>query len=88
MYKLNSVMGQVAAGGKAVPGATVTVVATQQKHAVEPSGSYIFVIEPGKNGRRNHDLVFSAPGYKDEHRTVNIPENNQTRLDVELTPAP
>src|ERR1051326_1823381 len=43
-HKHNSVVGEVKSGGKAVPGATVTIVATKETSAIEPSGFYILVL--------------------------------------------
>jgi len=87
LYKRNSVMGTVTAGGKAVPGATVTIVATGESFPVESGGSYIVVLEPAKLGLAAKELLFAAPGYVEQRRTVSVPENKHVRLDVELSPA-
>ena len=83
-YKLNSVMGECLAGGKPVPGAKVTIVKTGESFPIEPSGAYVIVLDPEKLGARGHELAFSAPGYAEQRHFVMVPENNQTRLDVEL----
>jgi hypothetical protein len=86
LYKLNSVMGEVTSGGKAVPGATVTIVATKESFPVEESGFYILVLDPAKLGKRPKELLFAAPGFVEQRHSVLIPENKQVRLDVELVP--
>jgi len=86
-YKLNSVVGEVKSGGKAVPGATVTIVATKESFPVEASGFYILVLDPAKLGKRPKELLFAAPGYAEQRHSVLVPENKQVRLDVELVPA-
>ena len=86
-YKLNSVMGEVRCAGRAVPGATVTIVKTGESFPIEPSGQYVLVLDPQKlGGARGHELAFRAPGYVEQRHFVMVPENNQTRLDVELVP--
>jgi hypothetical protein len=87
LYKLNSVMGEVKSGGKAVPGATVTIVATKETFPVEAGGFYILVLDPAKLGKRPKELLFAAPGYAEQRHFVLVPENKQVRLDVELVPA-
>jgi len=87
LYKLNSVMGEVKSGGKPVPGATVTIVASQETFPVEASGFYILVLDPAKLGKRPKELLFAAPGYAEQRHSVLVPENKQIRLDVELVPA-
>src|SRR3974390_1808008 len=87
MYKLNSVMGEVKSGGKAVPGATVTIVATGESSPIEDSGFYLLVLDPAKLGKQSHELLFAAPGYAEQRHAVWVPENKQVRLDVELMPA-
>ena len=87
IYKLNSVMGEVKSGGKPVPGATVTIVATKESFPIEASGFYILVLDPAKLGKRPKELLFTAPGYAEQRQSVLIPENKQIRLDVELVPA-
>jgi hypothetical protein len=87
LYKLNSVMGEVKSGGKAVPGATVTIVATTESFPVEASGFYILVLDPAKLGKRPKELLFAAPGYAEQRHSVLVPENKRVRLDVELVPA-
>ncbi len=86
-HRNNSVMGEVRSGGKAVPGATVTIVKTGESFPVEASGSYVIVLDPERLGSRGHELAFRAPGYAEQRHFVLVPENNQTRLDVELVPA-
>jgi hypothetical protein len=86
-YKLNSVVGEVKSGGKAVPGATVTIVATGESLPVEAGGFYILVLDPAKLGKRPKELLFAAPGYAEQRHSVLVPENKQVRLDVELVPA-
>lgn len=86
VYKLNSVMGEVLSDGKAVAGATITIVKTGESFAVQPSGFYVIVLDPVKLGARGHDLLYSAPGYVSQQHFVVVPENNQTRVDVELVP--
>ena len=86
-YKHNSVVGGVKSGGKAVPGATVTIVATKESFPVDPSGFYIVVLDPAKLGHRPIELLFGAPGYVEQRHSVLVPENKQIRLDVELVPA-
>jgi hypothetical protein len=85
-YKLNSVMGEVTSGGRPVPGATVRIVKTSESFPVEASGSYVIELDPERLGGRRHELAFSAPGYVEQRHFVLVPENNQTRLDVELVP--
>ena len=87
LYQLNSVMGEVKSGGKAVPGATVTIVATKENFPVEAGGFYILVLDPAKLGKRPKELLFAAPGYAEQRHSVLVPENKQVRLDVELVPA-
>ena len=87
VYKLNSVKGTVLAGGKPVPGATVTILKTGESFPVPTTGSYVIVLDPVKLGGRGHELVFSAPGYAEQRHFVLVPENNQAYLDVELVPA-
>ena len=87
MHKLNSVMGEVTSGGKAVPGATVTIVATGEHFPVEPSGFYILVLDPAKLGKRPKEILFAAPGYAEQRHSVLVPESKQIRLDIELVPA-
>jgi hypothetical protein len=87
IYKLNSVMGEVKSQGKAIAGATVTIVATGEKVPIEASGFYILVLDPAKLGKRPKELLFAAPGYAEQKHSVLIPENKQIRLDVELVPA-
>jgi len=87
LYKLNSVMGEVKSGGKPVPGATVTIVATKESFPVKASGFYILVLDPAKFEKGPKELLFSAPGYTEQRHSVWVPENNQARLDVELVPA-
>jgi len=87
MYKLNSVMGEVKSGGKAVPNATVTIVATGESIPVEAGGFYILVLDPAKLGKKPKELLFAAPGYAEQKHSVLVPENKQVRLDVELVPA-
>jgi carboxypeptidase family protein len=86
MYKINSVMGEVTAGGQPIPGATVTVVQTDEKIAVSESGTYAVVLDPVRLGTDTHELLFAAPGHKDQRRKVTVPANNRVRLDVELEP--
>jgi hypothetical protein len=86
VYKLNSVMGEVLSEGKAVTGATITIAKTGESFSVQPSGFYVFVLDPEKLGARGHELKYSAPGYAVQRHFVMVPENNQTRLDVELVP--
>jgi hypothetical protein len=83
-YKLNSVMGEITSGGRPVKGATVTIVKTSESFPVEESGSYVIVLDPVRLGGRRHELAFSAPGYAEQRHFVLVPENNQTRLDVDL----
>jgi hypothetical protein len=83
-YKLNSVMGEVTSAGKPVPGAKVTIVKTGESFPIEASGAYVLVLDPVKLGGRGHEIAFSAPGYVEQKHFVMVPENNQTRLDVEL----
>ena len=85
-YKLNSVMGEVTAGGRPVAGATVTIVKTGESFPIDASGSYVLVLDPVRLGGRRHELAFSAPGHAEQRHFVLVPENNQTRLDVELVP--
>jgi hypothetical protein len=85
-YKLDSVTGAVLANDKGIAGATITVVSTGETMTVEDSGAYVLVLDPEKLGGRKHELLFSAPGYKDQTHTVEVPEKNQIRLDVELEP--
>lgn len=85
-YKLNSVMGEVMSGGKPVPGATVRIVKTSETFPIEASGSYVIELDPQRLGGRRHELAFSAPGYVEQRHFVLVPENNQTRLDIELVP--
>jgi len=87
LHKPNSVMGEVKSGGKGVPGATVTIVATGESLPIDASGFYILVLDPAKLGKRPKELLFAAPGYVDQRRSVLIPENKRIRLDVELVPA-
>ena len=87
MHKLNSVMGEVKSGGKAVPGATVTIVATKESFPIDASGFYMLVLDPAKLGPRPKELLFAAPGYAEARHSVLVPENKQIRLDVELVPA-
>jgi len=86
-YKLNSVVGEVKSAGKAVPGATVTIVATKESFPVEASGFYILELDPAKLGKRPKELLFAAPGYAEQQHSVFVPENKQVRLDIELVPA-
>ncbi len=86
-YKLNSVVGEVKSAGKAVPGATVTIVSTQESFPVDAGGFYILVLDPAKLGKRPKELLFAAPGYAEQRHSVLVPENKQIRLDVELLPA-
>jgi hypothetical protein len=86
-YKLNSVMGVVTSGGKPVPGATVTIVKTSESFPVEATGSYVIVLDPERLGGRRHELAYAAPGCIEQRHFVYVPENNQTRHDVELLPA-
>jgi hypothetical protein len=86
-HKLNSVVGEVKSGGKAVPGATVTIVATKETIPVEPSGFYVLVLDPAKLGKRPKELLFAAPGFAEQRHSVLVPENMQVRLDVELVPS-
>lgn len=86
VYKLNSVMGEVTCAGRPVPGATVTILKTSESFPIDPSGSYVIVLDPVRLGGRGHDLVFAAPGYAKQQHFVLVPENNQKRLDVELVP--
>lgn len=86
-YKVNSVMGVVTSAGKPVPGATVTILKTKESFPIDPSGSYVVVLDPAKLGGRRHELSFTAPGYAEQRLFVTVPENNQTRVDVELMPA-
>lgn len=83
-YKLNSVMGEVRSDGRPVPGATVTILETGESFPVEASGSYVIVLDPERLGGRGHELAFRAPGFVEQRQFVLVPENNQTRLDVEL----
>lgn len=85
-YKLNSVTGVVTSAGKPVPGATITILQTGESFPVEASGTYVLVLDPERLGKRGHELAFSAPGYVEQRHVVVVPENNQTRLDVELVP--
>jgi hypothetical protein len=85
-YKLNSVMGEVTSGGKAIPGATITVVKLNETVAVEKDGTYVLVLDPERLGSDTHELLFSAPKHKPKRHTVTVPANNQVRLDVELEP--
>lgn len=87
MYQLNSVMGEVKSGGKAVADATVTIVATGEKFPVEAGGFYILVLDPATLGKRPKELLFAAPGYEEQRHSVLVPENKQIRLDVELVRA-
>jgi hypothetical protein len=86
-YKLNSVMGVVTSGGKPVPGATVTIVKTNESFPVEATGSYVLVLDPARLGGRRHELAYAAPGHVEQRHFVYVPDNNQTRFDVELLPA-
>jgi hypothetical protein len=86
-HKRNSVMGAVMSAGKAVPGSTITIVATGESLPIESSGSYVLVLDPAKLGKRPKELLFAAPGYVEQRHSVLIPENKQVRLDVELVPA-
>ena len=86
-HKNNSVTGAVTAGGKAVPGASVTVVSTGERVAVEPGGFYIVVLDPAKLGKGAKELLFTAPGYQEQKQSVWVPENQQVHLDVDLQPA-
>jgi len=87
VYKLNSVKGTVLAGGKPVPGATITILKTGESFPIDPTGSYVLVLDPVKLGGRGHELLFSAPGYAEQRHFVLVPENNQAYLDVVLVPA-
>ena len=84
-YKLNSVMGTVVSNGKPVAGATITVAKAKVTFQVEPTGSYVIELDPKQFGGLSHMLVYSAPGFQDETRHVLIRENNQIRVDVELS---
>lgn len=86
-YRLNSVLGRITSGGEGLADATVTVVQTGEEHAVSATGRYLVVLDPAELGRRRHELVFAAPGHVSRTETVFVPENNQTRFDVELEPA-
>src|SRR5215831_2682128 len=70
LYKLNSVMGAVKSGGKAVPGATVTIVSSQENFPVGTGGSYILELDPAKYGHRPIELLFGAPGYAQQRHSV------------------
>ena len=87
MDQPNSVLGEVKSGGKAVAGATVTIVATGESFPVEAGGFYLIVLDPAKLGHRPKELLFAAPGYTGQRHSVLVPENKRTRLDVELVPA-
>lgn len=86
-HKRNAVLGAVTFEDRAIPGATITIVQTNETIPVRESGSYTLVLDPAKLGTNTHELVFSAPGFKDAHRTVTIPEWEAVELDVELVPA-
>jgi len=86
LYKLNSVMGVVSSGGKPVKGATVTILKTKESFPIGAGGDYIIELDPERLGAQGHELAFSAPGYVEQRHFVVVPENNQTRLDVELVP--
>ena len=86
-YKLNSVLGEVKSGGKPVPGATVTIVATKESFPVDADGFYLLVLDPAKLGKGPKELLFVAPGYVELRRYVSVPENMQVRRDIELVPA-
>lgn len=86
LYKLNAVMGVVTAGDKPVPGAVLTVVATGATVPLSAQGTYIVELDPKELGTNVHELLFQAPGYKDQRHTVTIPENKRIRLDVQLEP--
>lgn len=85
-HKRNAVIGAVTFNDRAIPGATITIVQTSESIPVRESGAYTVVLDPEKLGTNTHELVFSAPGYKDERRTVTIPEWERIELDVELVP--
>jgi len=86
-YKRNSVMGSVTSGGAAVPGATITIVKTGERHAADETGTFVIVLDPDSLGTRQHELVFSAPGFVEQRQTVYVPVNKQVRLDVDLVSA-
>ena len=79
-------MGEVTSGGKPIPGATITIVKLNETVAVEDNGTFVLVLDPERLGTNTHELLFSAPRYKPQRHTVDIPANNQVRLDVELEP--
>ncbi len=86
LYKINSVIGEVTSKNLPIPGATITVVATEEEHAVAKNGTYVLELDPERLGSNTHELLFSAPGYKDQRHTVTIPQDKRIRLDVELEP--
>ena len=87
VYQLNSVRGAVLADGAPIAGATITVVATGAEFPVSEAGTYLIVLDPEELGARHHELRFAAPGHEPQTHVVRIPENGQTRFDVELARA-
>jgi hypothetical protein len=83
-YKLNSVVGQVTTGGKAVSGAKVKHVASGKVFDVLDNGTFVIVLDPKELGSNKHELEISAPGCRSVKRKIEIRENNQVRMDVEL----
>jgi hypothetical protein len=86
-HKNNSVLGEIKSGGKPVPTATVTIIATKESFPVDADGFYLVVLDPAKLGNGPKELLFSAPGFVDQRRYVSVPENMQVRRDIELAPA-
>jgi hypothetical protein len=87
-YKRNSVICEVMSGGKPVPGASVTIVATGETFPIGTSGVYVLVLDPAKLGKRPHEIAFKAPGYVEQRRSVLVPEDKQIKLVIELERAP
>jgi len=69
---------------RSISGANVRVAGTALSHATDTNGTFMLDSLPAGT----HTLIFSAPGYTPDQRTVTVPADGNDRLSVALAPAP
>ncbi|MEM8558741.1 MAG: TonB-dependent receptor [Bacteroidota bacterium] len=76
-----------AAMASALPGATVLLEGTARGTAADRDGRYRLEVDASAVRANRVTLVFSATGYAQERRSVNVAEGATVRLDVALVPS-
>ena len=85
-YRRSSVMGEVSSADGIVPNATISVVSSGETHSADETGTFVVVLDPEKLGTRQHELVFSADGFRDHREVVYVPKDKQVKVRVVLEP--